>query len=172
MLLHQPLSFGGQPRDAGFLQVIGRHLHETRALRRRARSRDARAISDRAICSPARGPAGLGIETSRGIRRPACASGHSEAMNCVKAGVGGMGGRQSTEHGDHRDNERQAGSYQITVVSFLYLTRCGMMEILPQPSHLVLFIVLEIALEPFDMAVAFEGENVGGDAIKEPAVMG
>jgi hypothetical protein len=29
--------------------------------------------------------------------------------------------------------------------------------ILPQPSHPVLFIILEIAFEPFDVAVALEG---------------
>src|ERR1700709_1572188 len=43
--------------------------------------------------------------------------------------------------------------------------------ILPQPSHLVLFVILEIAFEPFDMAVVLEGEHVGGDAVEEPAVM-
>jgi hypothetical protein len=43
--------------------------------------------------------------------------------------------------------------------------------VLPQPSHLVLFIILEIALEPFDVALAFEGEDVGCDAVEEPAVV-
>src|SRR6185437_3738006 len=43
--------------------------------------------------------------------------------------------------------------------------------VLAEPAHLVPFIVLEIALEPFDMAVAFEGQDVGGDAVEEPAVM-
>src|SRR5712664_93788 len=43
--------------------------------------------------------------------------------------------------------------------------------ILPQPAHLVFFIILEIAFEPFDMAVAFEGKDVGGDTVEEPAVM-
>src|SRR5450756_982899 len=33
--------------------------------------------------------------------------------------------------------------------------------ILPQPAHLVLLVILEIAFEPFDMAVALEGEHVG-----------
>ena len=37
--------------------------------------------------------------------------------------------------------------------------------VLAEPAHLVLLIVLEIALEPFNMAVAFEGEDVRGDAI-------
>ena len=43
--------------------------------------------------------------------------------------------------------------------------------VLAQPPHLVLFVILEIALEPFDMAVAFEGQDMGGDAVEEPAVM-
>jgi hypothetical protein len=43
--------------------------------------------------------------------------------------------------------------------------------VLPQPSHLVLFIILEIALEPFDVAVVLEGQDVRGDAVEEPAVM-
>src|SRR6516162_7368069 len=40
-----------------------------------------------------------------------------------------------------------------------------------EPPHLVFLVVLEIAFEPFDMAVAFEGEDVGGYAVKEPAVV-
>lgn len=41
-----------------------------------------------------------------------------------------------------------------------------------EPLYLVLFVVLEIALEPFDMAVAFEGQHVGGEAVEEHAVVG
>src|SRR5947209_18799618 len=33
----------------------------------------------------------------------------------------------------------------------------------PKPPLLVLFVIGEIALEPFDMALAFEGEHVRGD---------
>ena len=40
-----------------------------------------------------------------------------------------------------------------------------------EPAHLVLLVVLEVALEPFDMAVALEGQNVRGDAVEEPAIM-
>ena len=36
---------------------------------------------------------------------------------------------------------------------------------------LVFLVIGEIALEPFDMAVVFEGEHVGGDAIEEEAVV-
>ena len=34
VLLQQPLAFLGQPRDAGFLHIVGRYLHEL-GLRRR-----------------------------------------------------------------------------------------------------------------------------------------
>jgi hypothetical protein len=40
-----------------------------------------------------------------------------------------------------------------------------------EAALLVGLVVLEVALEPFDMAVAFEGQHVGGDAVEEPAVM-
>jgi hypothetical protein len=43
--------------------------------------------------------------------------------------------------------------------------------VLAQPSHLVLLVILEIALEPFDVAVALEGQDVRRDAVKEPAVV-
>src|SRR3569832_392988 len=40
-----------------------------------------------------------------------------------------------------------------------------------EPAHLVLLVVLEVALEPFDVAVALEGKNVRRDAVEEPAIM-
>src|SRR6266849_9345286 len=40
-----------------------------------------------------------------------------------------------------------------------------------EPPLLVLLVVLKIALEPFDVALALEGEHVGGDAVEEPAVV-
>ena len=40
-----------------------------------------------------------------------------------------------------------------------------------QATLLVGFVVVIIAFEPFDMAVAFERQHVGGDAVQEPAVM-
>src|SRR4051812_40157227 len=43
--------------------------------------------------------------------------------------------------------------------------------VLAETAHLVLFVVLEVAFEPFDMALAFEGEDVGRDAVEEPAIM-
>ena len=36
----------------------------------------------------------------------------------------------------------------------------------------VLLVGLEVALEPRDLAVALEGEDVGGDAVEEPAIVG
>ncbi len=88
IFLHQPLPLAGQPRDAGFLDVICRHLHEF-GLRRRA----------------GRGPSGqdqIGqfvirleprVSASKVARETpaACASGHSEAMNCGEGRVGGAG---------------------------------------------------------------------------------
>jgi hypothetical protein len=38
----------------------------------------------------------------------------------------------------------------------------------PRRRILSFFIVLEIALEPFDMAVALEGEDMGGAALHSP----
>jgi hypothetical protein len=43
--------------------------------------------------------------------------------------------------------------------------------VLPQPSHLVFLVILEIALEPFDMAVILESQDMRGDAVKEPAIV-
>ena len=40
-----------------------------------------------------------------------------------------------------------------------------------QPPQLVLLVFLEIALEPFDMGVALEGEHVGRHAVEEHAVV-
>src|SRR6266568_7267102 len=40
-----------------------------------------------------------------------------------------------------------------------------------KPPLLVLLVILEIALEPFDVALALERQHVGGDAVEEPAVV-
>ena len=40
-----------------------------------------------------------------------------------------------------------------------------------EASLLVHLVVLEVAFEPLDVAVAFEGQDVGGDAVEEPAVV-
>src|SRR5690606_21515217 len=40
-----------------------------------------------------------------------------------------------------------------------------------EAADLVGFVVLEVALEPLHMAVALEGENVGGEAVEEHAVV-
>ena len=44
-------------------------------------------------------------------------------------------------------------------------------RVLAEPAHLVLLVILEVALEPFDMAVAFERKDMRGDTVEEPAVM-
>ena len=41
----------------------------------------------------------------------------------------------------------------------------------PEAALLVGFVILVIAFEPFDVAVDFERQNVGGDAVEEPAIM-
>src|SRR5262245_44570389 len=40
-----------------------------------------------------------------------------------------------------------------------------------EPPHLVGLVVLEVALEPLDVAVALEGEHVGRNPIQEPAIV-
>src|SRR6266446_5680217 len=40
-----------------------------------------------------------------------------------------------------------------------------------EPAHLVLLVVLEVALEPLDVAVALERQNMRGDAVEEPAIV-
>src|SRR5262249_15976003 len=40
-----------------------------------------------------------------------------------------------------------------------------------EAAHLILLVVLEVALEPFDVAVALERQNVRGDAVEEPAIV-
>src|SRR5262245_19703305 len=44
-------------------------------------------------------------------------------------------------------------------------------RILAEAALLVFLVILEIALEPLDVAVAFERQNVGGDAIEIEAVV-
>ena len=40
-----------------------------------------------------------------------------------------------------------------------------------EAAHLVFLIAVEIAFEPFDVAVAFEREDVRGEAVQEPAIV-
>ena len=42
---------------------------------------------------------------------------------------------------------------------------------MPEAALLVFLVILEVALEPFDVAVALEGEDMGGDAVEEPAIV-
>ena len=44
--------------------------------------------------------------------------------------------------------------------------------ILAQPPDLVSLIILEVALEPFDMGVALEGQDMRAEAVEEEAVVG
>ena len=51
------------------------------------------------------------------------------------------------------------------------MIRWGLVGIGAKAAFAVGFVVLIVAFEPDHLAVAFEGEHVGGDAIQEPAVM-
>jgi hypothetical protein len=62
----------------------------------------------------------------------------------------------------------------LTAISprkFLVLDALRQDRVGAETAHLVLLVIGEIALEPFDVAVALEGEDVGGDAVQEPAVV-
>src|SRR5688572_26410374 len=45
-------------------------------------------------------------------------------------------------------------------------------RVLAEPAAAVLFVSLVVALEPHGFAVTLEGEDVGGDAVEEPAIVG
>ena len=47
----------------------------------------------------------------------------------------------------------------------------GLNGLLAQPLLLVRLVLLEVPREPENLAVAFEREDVGGDAIEEPPVV-
>ena len=55
--------------------------------------------------------------------------------------------------------------------NFLYLMRFGSTESSPRRRFLSVLIILEIALEPLDVAVPFEGQDVGGDAVEEEVIV-
>ena len=55
--------------------------------------------------------------------------------------------------------------------SGLYLMRCGRSASSPRRRFQIGMIVLEIAFEPDRLAVAFERQDVGGDAVEEPAIV-
>src|SRR3954470_931370 len=59
----------------------------------------------------------------------------------------------------------------LSAREFLVFDALRKHRVLAQAPLLVLFIGLEIALEPFDMAVALEGEDVGRDPIEEEAIV-
>src|ERR1700761_3177203 len=61
---------------------------------------------------------------------------------------------------------RKSSSRQL-----LILHPVGDNRVLSEPTHLVLFIILEVALEPFDMAVALEGQDMGRNTVEEPAIV-
>src|SRR5690606_34479649 len=56
-------------------------------------------------------------------------------------------------------------------MELLELDPVGDQAVDAEAALLVLLVGLEVALEPFDVAVALEGEDVGGEAVQEPAVV-
>jgi|GEM_PF-4216388 len=52
------------------------------------------------------------------------------------------------------------------------LQALGLQSIRAKPTLFVFFVVFEVAFEPFDMGIAFKGEHVGTDTVKEEAVVG
>ena len=57
-------------------------------------------------------------------------------------------------------------------VSGLYLMPVRLLGIGAEAALLVGLVIRVIALEPFDLAVALEGEDVSRDAVEEPAIVG
>ena len=49
--------------------------------------------------------------------------------------------------------------------------RCGCVGVVAAAPLEVLDVLRVVALEPDDLAVALEGEDVGGDAVEEPAIV-
>src|SRR6185437_8213475 len=60
---------------------------------------------------------------------------------------------------------------QLSASKSFVLDPMRLIRVDPQTALLVGLIVLVIAFEPFDMAVAFERQHMGGNTVQEPAVM-
>src|SRR5207253_2342001 len=63
-----------------------------------------------------------------------------------------------------------AGPEDLSTMQRFELDAVRLRGIAAAPAQVSL-VVLVVALEPLDMAVAFEGQHVCGDAIEEPAVV-
>ena len=72
-----------------------------------------------------------------------------------------MGGRVKPGHGD--DGSRP---HQRLVLDAVRLVGFG-----AEAAAAVGFVIGVVALEPVDLAVALEGEDVGRDAVEKPAVV-
>src|SRR5579863_9611000 len=80
-------------------------------------------------------------------------------------GCGGKNGRAD------RTRLRAAWRESLLPAELLVLQPVRDDAVEAEAALLVLFVVGEIALEPLDMAVALEGQHVGGDAVEEEAVV-
>src|SRR5690606_32475071 len=66
----------------------------------------------------------------------------------------------------HAATKKALAAFQRLVADAVRLVGVGAEALL-----LVHLVILEIALEPFDMAVALERHDMGRDAVEEPAIM-
>src|ERR1700722_15252574 len=97
--------------------------------------------------------------------RRACASG-----TCAMRSRGGRGGSSSHLRYWFALQSAMNGASALTRELLVFdPVRDGGID--SQAPLLVFLVFLEVALEPFDVAVAFEGQHVGGDAVEKPAIM-
>src|SRR5215216_7537285 len=71
------------------------------------------------------------------------------------------------------EHERTWGSALRSLVPHqrLVLDAMRLVGVGAEPAMAVGLVVLVVALEPFDVAVALEGQHVRGDAVEEPAIV-
>src|SRR5262249_25511248 len=94
-----------------------------------------------------------------------------EAMNCVNAASAARAGDQPPQVTATTAAMSARRIMPVSPRQLLVLHAMRDDAVLAEPAHFVLFIILEVAFKPFDMAVAFEGQDVRRDAVEEPAIM-
>src|SRR3954467_6674893 len=104
---------------------------------------------------------------------PDCwAAGHSVSTHLVKAGSAAAAGALATISIRRAATNRKAPSCLAALArELLVLDPVRHAGIDAEPPCLVSLIVLKVTLEPFDVALALEGEHVRRDAVEEPAIV-
>src|SRR5476651_92192 len=136
-----------------------------------ARPGRSRSCKERSGSSPRVAVSNVCRETPR-----LCAAGQSPASHCVKAGSGAA--KDGAEEASQPAKQKAKTNFADRRLGIGFLAR----EFLifdpvrnfgrdTEPALLVGFVILKIALEPLDMAVALEGEHVGRDAIEKEAIV-